>query len=209
MTRRCMAKNCSNVLPPNRRKFCSLACSKRENQRKYAQAHPERVRAAIRRWESEHRDERRAYQRVKQRNWRAANLDRERTRARKYARKWRAEHHERFIATQRARRSTKRDVLIEQRRARDGSIPRADYLKLASRQNRVHVKKLEDIVQRISKGRTATKATIFAEAHKLRQQNVQWSTIARRLVLDEYRVNPRAAIKRLQEGERYYRQTLT
>lgn len=210
MTRKCAAKTCRNRFTPqgNRRKFCSLACSKRENQRRYAAANPEKVRQSQHTWTDRNRLRVRNYRREYQRKWRATNLTRERERARKLARKWRKENHDQFLTTQRKRRVAKRELLIEQRRLRDGSIPRSEYLKLASRETRVHIQNLEKLAQRISKGRPTTKASIFAEAHKLRQQNIRWSTIARQLVLDEYRINPKTAIKRLQEGERSFRRKL-
>jgi hypothetical protein len=131
MSRICASRTCSKRFIPqgNRKKYCSPECSKRENQRKYAQAHPEKVRAGMRRWEEANREKRRAYNRVKQAQWRAANQERERRRGRIAARKWRKEHHETFLATQRRRRAEKREILLEQRRAREGSIPRTQYLK--------------------------------------------------------------------------------
>jgi len=131
MARVCASRTCRNRFTPegNRRKYCSLVCSKRENQRKYAEAHPEKVREAMRQWESVNRDKRRAYNREKTRDWRAANIEKERKRGRINARKWRKEHHEQFIATQRKYRAESRAILVEKRRAREGSMPRAEYLK--------------------------------------------------------------------------------
>lgn len=129
-TKVCASRTCSNKFTPqgNRRKYCSLACSKRENQRKYAENNPDKVREGMRQWEAKNREHRRAYQRENWRKWRTANLDRERTRARKYARKWRKEHHDQFIAMQRKRYAANRGTILEKRRAKEGSIAREKYL---------------------------------------------------------------------------------
>jgi len=130
----CASRTCQNKFIPtgHRRKYCTAACSKRENQRKYAEAHPENVRQSQKAWAEANREHLREYHRENQRAWRSANLEKERERGREYARKWRAEHREQFLATQRAYRKTNHHELIEKRRERDGSISREAYLRLAS-----------------------------------------------------------------------------
>jgi hypothetical protein len=134
----CGSRTCRKNFSPdgNHRKYCSKVCSKRENQRKYAEAHPEKVREALRRWEAENHEKRREYNREKTRKWRAANLEKVRRQARVYARKWRKENHDQFIASQRNRYAKRRDVLLKQRRSREGSIPRAEFLKRLRKKKR-------------------------------------------------------------------------
>lgn len=48
------------------------------------------------------------------------------------------------------------------------------------------------------------RAALFAEAERLHKTGLFWSQIARELIPDEFRVNPKAAAQRLRKGVRYY-----
>lgn len=52
--------------------------------------------------------------------------------------------------------------------------------------------------------RPATRAAIFAEAHKLHASGCSWSKIAKQLLPREYKDNPAVAAERLRKGSHYY-----
>lgn len=204
----CASRTCKNRFTPegNRKKFCSFVCSKRENQRKYAEAHPEQVSQSMRAWAERNRQKVREYRRDYQRRWRAANLERERRRARKDARNWRKEHHDQFIKTQRRRYAAKHEIILEQRRAREGSIPRAEYLKIA---RKARMRELDALARRDKGGRPATRAHIFAEANKLHQAGFSWDKIAKQLIPSEHQTDREIAAERIKRGARYHEKQRT
>jgi hypothetical protein len=117
----------------NRRKYCSLACSKRENQRKYAEAHPERVRASQQSWADTNREKVRDYRRDYQQKWRSGtvgNYDAEKYRkqSREHIAEVRAANPEEARKKVRQYRAANKQRLLSKRREREGSMPRDKYL---------------------------------------------------------------------------------
>jgi hypothetical protein len=94
------------------------------------------------------------------------------------------------------------DPTVARRRTR--GTKKISGLKAAWARRKVRMQELEALAKRGQPGRRATRAPIFAEAHKLHQTGISWSKIARQLIPAEYRQDPEGTLDRLKKGVRYY-----